>query len=305
MSRESSGVFVELDSYRLAQYAQQVPCFICSGGNTFDAESCRHCFAPMDLTRQVQSTKQAPQLIGTLGASGVGKTVFLGMLMDMLSRRPGGMQLLTRGGFSVNLQLATVDALSRGEFPAKTPNEPDRWNWVHCQVASDKRPRPVDLVMPDMAGEAILQEVDHSGSYPVVRSFLDRCRGLLILIDPTRLHAGFQEQDFYAMKLLNYLIELDEHPKRGWPSRPLALVFSKADQCEDCFVDPDNFARNHAPGLWRLCQQRFKRYRFFAAGVAGATAYRETRHGRVRVPLRTEPRGIVESFAWLIQELAN
>lgn len=38
-----------LDSYRLAQYAVQVPCFICEQGNAFDTELCRHCQAPMVL----------------------------------------------------------------------------------------------------------------------------------------------------------------------------------------------------------------------------------------------------------------
>ena len=37
---------VLLDSYRLSQYAESAPCYICGGGNNFDAELCRHCQAP-------------------------------------------------------------------------------------------------------------------------------------------------------------------------------------------------------------------------------------------------------------------
>jgi hypothetical protein len=307
MSRDTrdAPVFVELETYRLAQYAVQVPCYICGEGNPFDGELCRHCYAPMALAHQAQSQKVAPQLLATLGPSGVGKTVYLGMLIDMLSRQPGCMQILTRGGFSVNIQQATIESLSRGEFPVKTPNEPDRWNWVHCQVGTGKRRRPVELIVPDMAGESILEEIEHPFTYQVVRAFLSRCTGLLVLVDPTRLHAGYHEQDFFTMKLLNYLMELDSDPKHGWPTRPVAFVFSKADQCEECFTDPAGFARTHTPGLWRHCQERFRRHKFFAAGVAGATAWRDTRDGRQRVPLRVEPRGIVESFQWLVQEISS
>ncbi|MEX1222907.1 MAG: hypothetical protein WEA31_00015, partial [Pirellulales bacterium] len=71
-------VNVELDSVRLAQYAQQVPCYICEGANTFDAELCRHCYAPMALAHQARSQKVRPQLMAVIGSSGVGKTVYLG-----------------------------------------------------------------------------------------------------------------------------------------------------------------------------------------------------------------------------------
>ena len=71
---------VQLDSYRLAQYAVQVPCYICDQGNTFDAELCRHCFAPMALAHQANTQKLFPTMLATIGSSGVGKTVFRGIL---------------------------------------------------------------------------------------------------------------------------------------------------------------------------------------------------------------------------------
>lgn len=293
-----------MDSYRLAQYSVQVPCYICEQGNTFDAELCRHCFAPMALAHQANTQKVFPITLATIGASGVGKTVFLGMLMDMLSRNPGRLQLLARGAFSINLQQATTTSLARGEFPDKTPNEPDRWNWVHCQVQSAKRKRPCELIMPDMAGESILEEVNHPNTYQVVRSLLEKCAGVLILIDAAKLHSGSLDQDYFTMKLLTYLIELDNHAKTGWGTRPVALVFTKADDCESCFDDPATFARRHSPGLWRQCEDRFKNHQFFAATVAGACAVRKIAgDDNVRVPLRIEPRGIIEPFAWLIEQV--
>jgi len=240
-------------------------------------------------------------MIATMGASGAGKTVYLGMLMDMLSRQPERMQLLARGAFSITLQQMTIGSLSRCEFPEKTPNEPDRWNWVHCQIRRPKQRRPLELIMPDMAGEAVLQEVDHPHSFRVISSYLQKCAGALVLIDALKLREGGLEQDYFTMKLISYLGELDDDPKNGWSRKPVALVFTKADQCEDCLADPAAYAKAHATGLWQQCQERFHVHQFFAASVAGNCAFRQTRaEGRVCVPLRVEPHGIVEPFEWLL-----
>ena len=61
-----------LESYRLAQYAVQVPCYICDQGNTFDSELCRHCQAPLALAHQARSQKVKPQMVATIGTTGFG-----------------------------------------------------------------------------------------------------------------------------------------------------------------------------------------------------------------------------------------
>ncbi len=300
------GVAVELDSYRLANYAAQIPCLICDRGNTLDAEVCRNCYAPMVLAHQAQSRQAAPLMIATLGPSAVGKTVYLGMLLDMLSRQPKELQMSARGGFSVTLQQNTLAALARCEFPSKTPSEPDRWNWVHCQLRSPRHRQPVELVMPDIAGEALFEEVDHPRSYQLIQAFLERCHGVMILIDGTKLQSGSLDEDYFAMKLLSHLSELGEEKNSSWGSRPMALIFSKADQCEMCFEDPAGYAKRHAPGLWRVCQQRYRKHRFFASGVAGACVTRHVQgEGTKSVPLRIEPRGIIEPFEWLVENVVG
>jgi len=300
----TKGAIIPMESYRLIEYALPVNCFICEGENTRDAEFCRYCSAPMALAHQAAEQKVAPQLIAVLGASAVGKTVYLGMLMDMLSRQSDQLQILVRGAFSITLQQTTVAALSRCEFPGKTPSEPDRWNWVHCQIRHAKRRRPLELVVPDMAGEAVLHEVDHPNSYRVIRNFLKRCSAAMLLIDSPRLQAGSRDQDYFTMKLISYLGELDGDGKPSWAKKPVALVFTKSDQCPACDADPEGYAKAHAGGLWQQCQERFRHYRFFASSVAGACAYRETPHdGRIMVPLRIEPHGIVEPFHWILESL--
>ena len=300
----ATSVIQPLESLRLAQYALPVPCYICETDNTLDAEYCTHCSAPMALAHQLLAQQIAPQMVATMGASGAGKTVYLGMLIDMLSQRPDAMRLLARGAFSITLQQSTVASLSDCLFPDKTPNEPDRWNWVHCQVRKLKQKHPLELIMPDMAGEALLEEVDHPRTYRVIRAFLGKCSGAILLVDAMKVLDGVRREDFFTMKLISYLSELDSHAKTGWGRRPVAIVFTKADQCELCCDDPEQFAREHAKGLWEHCQERFRRHQFFAAGVAGACAMVDSlQNGRQLVPLRVEPHGIIEPFLWLLDQL--
>jgi hypothetical protein len=294
-----------LESARLAEYAGgPLRCYICDTENLHDAEFCAECYAPLALAQQARSQGVEPRMVAAVGTSDTGKTVYLGMLMDMLSRRAGPIQMFARGAFSITLQQTTVYALARSEFPQKTPNEPERWNWVHCQVRHPDRKHPLELIMPDMAGEAVLQEVDHPSTHRVVQSFLGRAGAAMVFLDGAKLKQGRLEQDHFSMKLLSYLGELECDPARGWSRRPVALVFTKADECEECLDDPDTFARTHAAGLWQQCQERFTRHRFFGATVAGATAYRDLgRRGRVQVPLRVEPRGVVEPFLWILENM--
>jgi hypothetical protein len=258
----------------------------------------------MALSHQANAQKAPPQLVATLGSSGTGKTVYLGMLTDMLSRQSNAMHVLARGAFSISLQQSTISSLARCEFPAKTPNEPDRWNWLHCQVVPSRR-RSIELIMPDPAGESIMEEIDHPHSYPVVRAFLTKCTAALLLVDAEELKRGEPEQDFFAMKIVSYICELDSDRKNGWAHRPVAVVFTKADQSESCLSDPADYAEKHAPGLWRQCQDRLQNHRFFAAGVAGACAYRADLGGKTQVPLRIEPHGVAEPFVWLINQISK
>ena len=106
------------------------------------------------------------------------------------------------------------------------------------------------------------------------------------------------------MKLTSYLGELGGRHGNDWSKRPVGIVFTKADRNEECLADPEGFAKSHAMGLWEQCRERFRYHKFFAAGVAGACAWRDTfDEGRVQVPLRIEPHGIIEPFEWLLSHL--
>jgi hypothetical protein len=81
-------------------------------------------------------------------------------------------------------------------------------------------------------------------------------------------------------------------------------VFTKADLFEEPIRDPEAFAKANAPALWRLCGARLQHYKFFCSGVAGSVGKLVDRNGQeALVPLRIEPKGIIEPFAWLTTQI--
>lgn len=295
-------VLLPLESYRLAQYAVPIPCFVCGQGNAFDTDRCRFCQAPMALTYQASSLKHEPQVLAVLGSSRAGKTAYLGVLTDMLARQNGAIQLLARGAFSIAMQQTAVSSLARGYFPPRTPEDACHWNWMHCQVSKGRR-RPLELILPDIAADAIAEEIEHPQSSAIMRALMNRSTAALILLDAARLLEGDRHPDFFALKAVSYLCELETRRKQHWSRRPIALVFTKADQAEACFDDPLAFARRYAPGLWHHCRERLKQYQFFATSVSGGHAYHRDVASRRPIPLRVEPRNVVEPFEWLLGHL--
>jgi len=226
-------------------------------------------------------------------------------LLDMLSQRAGDFEAIPKGAYSIDIQQAVISHMSHRTFPPKTVMEADQWYWAYYQVCRRAKGNDwVDLVMPDMAGEAILEEISHPNTYPVIRSLFSKCSGLILLIDAMKLQEGSPEEEHFALKALTCLSELKTRGQVPWLKKPISVVLSKSDQTEMCFQHPEEHARQHAPSLWKLCQSRFRCVEYFATGVAGACAYRMVfPRDRVRIPLRVEPRGIVEPFEWMVGAL--
>jgi hypothetical protein len=279
-------------------------CPLC-GGHLFEGDPCGTCHAPAAVVESILYRDRTPRFVGVLGPSGVGKTVYLGMLLDMLARGAGGLHGMARGPFSLSLHRNLILALEQQRFPAKTPTEADRWDWVHCEVSSGKRGQVVDIVTPDVAGEAVMAELDSPRSKPTIRSLIDRCSALVVLADIVQVVADGQGQELFAMQLISYLDTLRPTRKRGKLDVPVAVVFTKADLYDGTISDANGFARANAKALWRLCDARLKHYRFYCSGVAGSTGKIVDRDGyEMLVPLRIEPRGIIEPFAWLLTQIA-
>ena len=77
----------------LSEYNRQRSDFACPlcGGHTYEGEPCGSCFLPFKVIESIRSRPHPPRFVVVLGPTGVGKTVYLGMLLDLLSRGAGGL----------------------------------------------------------------------------------------------------------------------------------------------------------------------------------------------------------------------
>ena len=288
-------------------YAQltAVPCLICETQNQKDAIVCNACGAPMALIQEAIAQQRDPCIVTVIGDSNVGKTVYLGMLLDMLSKRAEDFEAIPKGAYSVNLQHSVISYLGARQFPPKTAMEVDDWHWAYYQVSRRQRNANVyDLVMPDMAGEAIAAEVATPSTFAVIRSLLEKSAGAVLLVDAALAGAGSPQPDFFALKLLSYLDGVLVSKRGERMDTPVAVVLSKADYCPECFDDPRGFAKTNLNRLWNICESRFTHFEFFAASVVGSLGYGTDQSDNViPYPLHIAPRGILEPFEWVLAKL--
>lgn len=293
-----------LTSSKLAQ-STKIPCLVCENPNALDALACSTCGAPMALIQEALAQERDPCIVTVVGESNVGKTVYLGMLLDMLTQRADNFEAIPKGAYSVNLQHTVISYLAARHFPPKTPMEVDEWHWAYYEVSPRKRNAKVcDLVMPDMAGEALAAEVATPKTFTAIRSLLQKSAGAILLVDAAMAAAGSTQPDFFALKLLTYLDGIMASKKRGKIQTPVAIVLSKADYCPECFDDPRLFAEANLNRLWNMCKSRFASFDFFAASVVGSLGYgTDDSDNVIPYPLHIAPRGILEPFEWILSRL--
>ncbi len=305
-----------LDSYRLGQYQLPLPCLLCGENNLIDSTACRNCTAPMELTRIVAEAKKTrPQIIATLGAPGVGKSVYLGMLLDILTRQRDRSDVTTLGTSSVDLQQMTMAALTRGEFPEPTPQKPEEWTWAHCRLTRSTRKTPLEVFLPDISGSAVVQECEHRKSYDVIPGMVSKATGLMLFIDSGRVQEGDKDEEFFALKLLQYFEQIQSQEaekengkkrRKRAPTYHVAIILTKADQSEDCQQRTAEFVRGHMAALWQHCEDRLPSHRFFATSTVGACAtVKDRRDFDVTVPLRVEPQGVIQPFRWMLGKIVG
>ena len=281
------------------------PCLICETVNQADAIVCCSCFAPMSLIHEAVAQERDPCIITVIGDSNVGKTVYLGMLLDMLSKRADDFDAVPKGAYSVNLQHQVISYLGARQFPPKTAVEVDQWHWAYYQVCRREEDAPIyDLVMPDMAGEAIAAEVATPSTFAVIRSLLEKSSAAILLVDGALAGAGSPQPDFFALKLMSYLDGIFATKRKQKVNTPVAVVLSKADYTPDCFDNPRSFAETNLNRLWNICESRFTNCEFFPASVVGSLGYgTDEAENVVPYPLHIAPKGIIEPFEWILSRL--
>lgn len=286
----------------------RVLCACCGEENIARGGYCMQCYTPVELSRSVAARGSPARFVSVLGPSNAGKTVYLGVLLDILSRGLSELRGLPNGSFSVSMQQQTMTALARRRFPEKTPSEADSWRWVHCEITRDKKDQQyLDLVTPDFAGEAVALEIEQPGTFPTIHAVVGKSAALLVLLDSCRVRDGDREEDFFGLKLAAYVVDRQGACggalRRKLPA-PLAVVLTKADACPEAFDDPQAFAAAHLPGLTQFCRRNFAHARFFAAGVVGSSAIVRNEHGwEMPIPLHIEPRGITAPLEWIVSRL--
>lgn len=282
------------------------PCLICETRNGRDAVLCKECFAPMALVHEAVAQDREPQIVSVVGDSNVGKTVYLGFLLDMLSQRANDFEAIPRGAYSVDLQQTVISHLAYRMFPPKTPMEANEWNWAYYQVCKRARtPKWVDLIMPDMAGEAIAAEVAAPSTFRVIEGLLTKSAGLLLLVDAALAGNGSAQPDFFGLKMMSYIDSVFSSKPGKRIDKPVAIVLTKADYFAECFDDPRRFAEANLNRLWNMCQSRFANVEFFACSVVGSLAYAtaENEEFVTPIPLHTALRGVLEPFEWIADQL--
>ena len=229
----------------LSEYNRQRSDYACPlcGGHTYEGETCGSCFLPFKVIESIRSRPHPPRFVVVLGPTGVGKTVYLGMLLDLLSRGVGGLRGLSRSPYSLTLHRNLILALERQRFPEKTPLETDRWNWLHCEILGPRGKGAADIVTPDVAGEAVMSEMENPGTNKTIRALISRCAGMVVLVDLVEVVADGQSQELFAMQLISYLDALRPGRKKSRKLEvPVAVVFTKADLFEEWISDPESFA---------------------------------------------------------------
>jgi hypothetical protein len=310
-----------LESFRLSRCQLPTSCIFCDHDNVVDAQRCCYCFAPLALTRSVAPNSghvgPQPKLLTTLGPEGSGKTVFLGMLLDLLSRQRERTEFTACDSSSIAIQQETVAALAQGDFPPQTDQDPERWRWAHCRINRRTRKEPHEIFMTDVAGRTLIGELERPSCYPIFKGLFLRSFGVFLCVDAGEVNRGEKNEEFFAMRIVNHLNDVRERdvvdqalkttPKKlrtkNVPQHvpPIAVILTKADEVEVAFDDPTAFARTRMPNLWELCQSLANPMEFFAASAVGRCGMRRNSSGRrVLVPLRVEPRGIIEPFRWML-----
>ena len=282
-------------------------CITCGSQLLETGRVCNSCRTPVQVSKSVALRKNT-KLVSVLGASGAGKTVYLGMLLDMLSKGCNGMRGLPNGSFSLEVQDRTIRALENQRFPEKTPSEPDRWNWVHCEAFFERKPkRRIDLITPDIAGEALAHELEHASDNSTIHSLIVNSNGLILLLDARRIRDDARGEDISALKLTSHIADLHTRTfdeRRQQVRLPLAFVLTKTDTCDEATKDPQLFAKTNMPGLFQFCESNFQSFQFSSASVVGSSINATDEMGNsFQVPLHIQPRGIVEPLDWILGRL--
>jgi len=282
-----------------------IPCLICGTENPREAAICNECSAPMAIVHDTVAQGREPQIVSIVGESNVGKTVYLGFLLDMLSQRAGDFEAIPKGAYSIDLQQTVISHMANRRFPPKTPMEANEWYWAYYQINRRRNKNKwVDLIMPDMAGESLAAEVATPETFCIIRNLVNKSAGMMLLVDAGLAANGSSRPDFFALKMMSYIDAIRQTQRNDRIQTPTAVVLCKSDYCPECFDNPRQLAKANLNRLCNMCESRFENVEFFACSVVGSLGFATKPEDNyvVPVPLHTALQGILEPFEWIIDQ---
>lgn len=299
-------------------------CNLCNSTTVSDGGRCKTCRVPLAISTRFSNIQNSMLFLPILGGQGVGKTTYMAMLLEML--RHGSYNIFANLNLKATrcLQQRTMQDLFDRRFPPATPERPDYWNWALTPLEIfDDRPSkkslsPMSLLRrtddgapklaarydwcaPDWSGAAIEQALQNPGNCPSISGNLARARGVVLLLDATKIadETQSQHQDLLAAHLASLVQKnsTSNHADTQLRDIPLAIAFTKTDRCAVAAEMPTQFAQRFLPQFCQFVHANFQTYKFFALSVAGGVTRVQ---GDQYVPFFIQPKGIVDPFAWAL-----
>lgn len=307
---------VELESAKWLN-EHLVVCELCESSTFHMSDYCNLCHTPLAISTAVQSSNHATRFIPILGTSGVGKTTYTAMLLELLRHDTEIQANLDRPSTRA-LQRQTLSSLFQRRFPQPTPMDPEHWHWVQSDLVlpteepttrkgfsmfgrNEDEDNVVSWLMPDLPGLVVEQAINHQDYCPVVIKIVSKATGLLLLVDAMRaaVEPADQHQDELATQLATFV---RNHARCAGLNSvlvdiPVAIVFTKTDRCPAAADDPKAFAKRQLPRFYETIHMNIRHYQFFGANVAGGVTRIRDDHF---IPFQIQPKGVVEPFAWVI-----
>lgn len=172
-----------------------------------------------------------PRIIGLLGSSGAGKTTYLAMLYSLLFNGKRIENWDFGGSYTLNgweLQAKTLQVQEDGTVrnPDATPSDKDFYSLYHFALRHDGYLH--DILFADSSGEVFSKWADNVNDPAAenARWIYDNAHAFLFFVDCEAIikQRGRSRRD---------IVQLAEQVKNGLRSRPVVIVWSKADLAEE------------------------------------------------------------------------
>lgn len=186
-------------------------------------------FRPEDIGKI--SKRSTPGIIGIVGTAGAGKTSYLGMVYTLMLNGRFITDYRFAGSFTLTAweQLAYGLRFHKGKviYPEATPSNPDFYSIYHLSLAT-KNTSKRELFLADASGEVFSEwsKNKHHENAGSARWIHSNANGFVLFIDCAALVKDRAEAK-------ENILDIAQQLKQDLNGRPVAIVWSKADEIEN------------------------------------------------------------------------